>query len=282
MPVALSAIGPPRALDDTATLVPVNDGSPRAPLDLDGLQEAAGPPWQVRLHPATESTNALAAEAPQPGLVVVADHQTAGRGRLGRVWVTPAGAALTYSVVVDPDLDDEWWPLVPLAAGYAVARTVGGSLKWPNDVLVADPSGSGTAGKVCGILAERVVSGGRALAVIGIGINVDQTAAELPVPDATSLALVARTVDRTSLFGHTLHSLRQTLAVLASGPAAYVGHVRRRCATLGQDVRVDLPDGSVRQGRAVDLDDHGRLLLETADGTVTVAAGDVVHVRPAG
>ena len=254
----------------------------RVPLTLDGLQEAAGPHWQVQLHPAAGSTNALAASAPERGLVVVADHQTAGRGRLGREWVTPAGAALTFSAVVDPGLDDEWWPLVPLVAGYAVARAVGGSLKWPNDVVVADPAGGGPPGKVCGILVERVVSAdGRALAVIGVGINVDQTAEELPVPEAMSLALAARDADRTQLFGHVLHALRQSLAALADGPAAYVGHLRRRCTTLGRDVRADLPDGSVLEGRAVDLDDHGRLLVETQDGTVPVAAGDVIHVRPA-
>jgi BirA family biotin operon repressor/biotin-[acetyl-CoA-carboxylase] ligase len=236
----------------------------------------------VRLHPVAESTNALAVAAPERGLVVVAHHQTAGRGRLGREWVTPAGAALTFSAVVDPGVDDEWWPLVPLVAGYAVARAVGGSLKWPNDVLVSDPADTGPGGKVCGILVERVVgTDGRPLAVVGVGINVDQTAAELPVPGATSLALAGRAVDRTQLFGHVLHALRQSLAAMASGPAAYVGHLRRRCTTLGRDVRADLPDGSVLRGRAVDLDDHGRLLVETGEGTVAVAAGDVVHVRPA-
>src|SRR5689334_2709965 len=153
------------------TLVLVNDVSPRAPLELGRLQEAAGPHWQVQLHTAAESTNALAAAAPEHGLVVVADHQTAGRGRLGREWVTPAGAALTFSAVVDPTVDDEWWPLVPLVAGYAVARRVRGSVKWPNDVLLGGR-------KLCGILVERVhlraQTGDRPLAVVGIGINVDQ------------------------------------------------------------------------------------------------------------
>jgi BirA family biotin operon repressor/biotin-[acetyl-CoA-carboxylase] ligase len=201
--------------------------------------------------------------------------------------VTPAGAALTFSVVVDPVVGDEWWPLVPLVAGYAVSRAVGGSLKWPNDVLVSAPAGEGLGGpggpggQVCGILVERVVpSDGEALAVIGVGINVDQTAEELPVSGATSLVLAARAVDRTQLFGHVLHALRVSLAALAAGPAAYVGHLRRRCTTLGRDVRVDLPDGSVLMGRAVDLDDHGRLMVETGEGTVAGAAGDVVHVRP--
>jgi BirA family biotin operon repressor/biotin-[acetyl-CoA-carboxylase] ligase len=228
----------------------------------------------VRLHEAAESTNALAAAAPQPGLVVVADHQTAGRGRLGRTWVTPAGAALTFSVVVAPELADEWWPLLPLVAGYAVAQAVGGSLKWPNDVLLGDE-------KVCGILVERVAApGGSPMAVVGIGVNVDQTATELPVPTATSLALAGRPRDRTELFGDLLGRIRSGLEDVARSPREWVGPYRDLCATVGSDVRVDLPGGEVLVGRATDVDDHGRLVVETSSGTTRVAAGDVVHVRP--
>jgi BirA family transcriptional regulator, biotin operon repressor / biotin---[acetyl-CoA-carboxylase] ligase len=254
--------------------VVVNDLSPRAPLDLERLQEAAGPQWKVRLHAAAESTNALAAAAPEPGLVVVADHQTAGRGRLGRQWVTPAGAALTFSAVVDPGVDDEWWPLVPLVAGYAVARRVHGSVKWPNDVLLGGR-------KLCGILVERVHGGGRPLAVVGIGINVDQGEDELPVDTATSLALASGPVDRTDLFGHVLHDLWTTLGLMTGAPHAFVREYRVLCDTVGRNVRVDLPDGSALEGRATGVDDHGRLEVASADGVLVVAAGDVVHVRPA-
>ena len=214
------------------TLVPVNGPSPRAPLDLAALQGAAGPRWTVRLHGAAGSTNVLAAAAPERGLVLVADHQTAGRGRLGREWVTPPGAALTFSAVVDPVVDDEWWPLVPLVAGYAVARTVRGSLKWPNDVLLGER-------KVCGILVERVHvrahGGEKPLAVIGIGINVDQTEGELPTPTATSLALATGPVDRTVLLGDVLRALRRSLGVLATSPHTFVAGpcVRRSSATSG-------------------------------------------------
>ena len=260
------------------TLVVVNDISPRAPLDLDRLQEAAGPLWKVQLHAAAESTNALATASLERGLVVVADHQTAGRGRLGREWVTPPGAALTFSAVVDPVVDDEWWPLVPLVAGYAVARIVGGSVKWPNDVLLHDR-------KVCGILVERVHvrarGGDKPLAVVGIGLNVDQTADELPVPWASSLGLLGFPWDRTELFARVLHGLRVWLGVMTSGPTTFVANYRGRLDTLGRDVRVDLPDGSTLSGRADGVDDHGRLEVETSGGTVAVAAGDVVHVRRA-
>jgi BirA family biotin operon repressor/biotin-[acetyl-CoA-carboxylase] ligase len=232
----------------------------------------------VRLHAAAESTNALAAAAPERGLVVVADHQTAGRGRLGRTWTTPPGAALTFSAVVDPVLDDEWWPLVPLVAGYAVARRLRGSVKWPNDVLLGDR-------KVCGILVERVHlrAHGRdkPLAVVGIGINVDQREDELPVATATSLALATAAVDRTELFGQVLHDLRAWLGVTTGSPHTLVANYRGLCATLDQDVRVDLPDGSVLEGRATGVDEHGRLEVEAGGRVVAVAAGDVVHVRTA-
>lgn len=253
----------------------MTDPAPRAPLALDRLQEAAGPSWRVRLHATADSTNSLAAAAPEPGLVVVADHQTAGRGRLGRAWSTPPGAALTFSAVVDPRLDDEWWPLVPLAAGCAVAAAVDGALKWPNDVLL---EGS----KVCGILVERVRGPDAPLAVVGVGINVDQTRDELPVPTATSLALASRPHDRTRLLGSVLRELRARLEETSASPPAVVAAYRARCDTLGREVRVDLPGGEVLLGRAVDVDAQGRLVVEGAGGLRPVAAGDVVHVRPQG
>ncbi len=114
--------------------------SARSPLDQVALQAVAGPQWQVRLYAEAGSTNALAAADPVRHRIVVADHQQQGRGRLDRQWVTPPGAALTFSAVFDPVVDTEWWPVVPLVAGYAVARAIGGfaTLKWPNDVMIGD------------------------------------------------------------------------------------------------------------------------------------------------
>jgi len=246
------------------------------------LQEAAGPAWRVTLHVEAGSTNALASVEPAAQHVVVADHQQAGRGRLDRAWVTPPGAALTFSAVCDPGVDTAWWPVVPLVAGYAVARAIGevATLKWPNDVLVAGPSsGSGHRRKVCGILVERLNTQ-PPLAVIGIGINVDQTDAELPVPTATSLALAGRPVDRTELFGDVLRHLRESLDTFAASPAGFVDHYRARSATLGERVRVDLPGDRSITGRVVDVDAHGGLVVDTDDGTLTLSAGDVVHLRP--
>jgi BirA family biotin operon repressor/biotin-[acetyl-CoA-carboxylase] ligase len=118
--------------------------------------------------------------------------------------------------------------------------------------------------------------------VVGIGINVDQTADELPVPGATSLSLAASPRDRVQLFGDVLGRLRATLATTSARPGSLVDDYRPLCDTLGQTVRVDLPGGAVLEGRADDVDEHGRLVVRTADHAVAVAAGDVVHVRPAG
>jgi BirA family biotin operon repressor/biotin-[acetyl-CoA-carboxylase] ligase len=254
----------------------VNAAPPRAPLDQHSLQAVAGPQWQVRLYAEAGSTNALAAADPVRHRVVVADHQQAGRGRLDRQWVTPPGAALTFSAVFDPIVDAEWWPVVPLVAGYAVARALGGAarLKWPNDVLIGEQ-------KVCGVLVERVNTR-PPMVVIGIGINVDQTAGELPVPDATSLALEGLPTDRTALFGDVLGSLRTWLGQFAHHPATFIGHYLGRSATLDREVRVELPGDRTAEGRVVDIDAHGRLVVDTADGVLTLSAGDVVHVRPQG
>jgi BirA family transcriptional regulator, biotin operon repressor / biotin---[acetyl-CoA-carboxylase] ligase len=272
------------------TLVPVNAAPPRAPLDQVALQAVAGPQWQVRLYAEAGSTNALAAADPVRHRIVVADHQQAGRGRLDRAWVTPPGAALTFSAVFDPVVDVEWWPVLPLVAGYAVARALGdfARLKWPNDVMVEDArpgsgsgSGSGSDRKVCGILVERVNSR-PPMVVIGIGINVDQTEDELPVPTATSLALAGHPVERTALFGAVVRSLRVELGEFARHPQTFVHRYRGRSATLDRDVRVELPGDRTVEGRVHDFDGHGRMLLETPEGLRTLSAGDVVHVRAPG
>lgn len=255
----------------------------RPPLEQSALQEAAGADWTVQLHEAVGSTNAVASAAPARNLVVVADHQTAGRGRLDRQWETPPRSALTFSAVFDPVVEPQWWPLIPLAAGVAVARALGPSarLKWPNDVLVGEQ-------KLCGILVERLNTT-PAYAVIGIGLNVDQSREELPVPTATSLALAGLDHDRSTVFGAVLRQLRAALVQLAADPHGLVATYRGLSATLDRQVRVDMPDGSVLEGTAFDIDDHGRLVVATDEPeavgrpgsprTVTVGAGDVVHAR---
>lgn len=264
----------------------------RPPLDRETL--AASSSWRFEVVEESPSTNAEVAarfrDGERPGFALVAEHQTAGRGRLDRSWVTPARSALTVSFLLDPaGVPVARWPWLPLLAGVAVAEAVrrsapdvaaGVALKWPNDVLVSDPRGDR---KLAGVLLERVEADGRAAAVVGIGLNVSQTRAELPVPEATSLAAEGAAVDRTAL----LLLLADELAARAAawtGAGGQPDQVRasylRLCRTVGRTVRVQLPGQESLEGEAVDVDADGRLVLRTAAGRRRVGAGDVVHVRP--
>lgn len=212
--------------------------------------------------------------------VVTTRDQTAGRGRADRVWQAPAGTAIAMSVAVPlagiPAPALGW---LPLAAGVAVVDALTAvpgipraALKWPNDVLLDDR-------KVCGILAE--LHAGHA--VVGIGVNLVQTAAQLPVPTATSLALAGAGEDADSLAGRMLTAvtlLRGTVTALAAAggdpeASGLAAAVRDRCSTLGREVRVELPGGGELVGRAETIDAAGRIVVA---GT-PVAAGDVVHLR---
>jgi len=250
----------------------------RPPLDLDRLVTPVD--WSVDVVESAPSTNALVAERARrgaaEGLVVVAEHQTAGRGRLDRTWDTPARAALTVSVLLVPKVAAADWPWLPLLTGHATAlalRQLGvpAALKWPNDVLLGDR-------KVAGILTERVDTTTGPAVVTGIGVNVDQLREELPHDGATSLAIAGSSVDRTKLLSTLLRSLRTEYDGFQGGrlPAlrsAYAGS----CATLGRQVRVALPNGETLVGEATAIDEGGRLLVSGPSGTVPVSAGDVVH-----
>ena len=223
----------------------------------------------------TGSTNLVVREralAGEPaGLVVVAERQTAGRGRLDRQWTSPPRAGLTFSVLLRPSLPVARWGWPPLFGGLAVADAVrdrcglDAVLKWPNDVLVGEE-------KVCGLLAEAVGSAAGGAVVLGIGLNVTTTREELP-PDrpASSLRLLgATTTDRDTLLRAVLRSLSRVVG--EADPDAYPGP----CSTLGRRVRLELADRSV-EGTAEAVDDDGRVVV---DGT-PYGAGDVVHLRPA-
>lgn len=256
----------------------------RPSLDEQAAAAAASVGWRLEVVDEAPSTNHLVAErfrgGEEHGLVVVAEHQTAGRGRLGRGWVTPARTSVTASFLLvpeeDPDGGRRSWSWLPLLTGMAAARAIGAVtgldavLKWPNDVLVE-------GGKVGGILLERV-GDGRAAAVIGVGLNVDQTADELPVQEATSLRLATGgQVDRTRLLAALITELARAYDDWHSG-GQLLGAYRELCSTLGRQVRVMVPGGEI-EGEALDVDDDGRLVVRTQDGEEHLAAGDVVHVR---
>lgn len=248
----------------------------------------AGRFGDVRMRARTDSTNrevlALARAGAPEGVVVVADHQTAGRGRRGRSWVAPPGTALLASLLLRPAMEPGSAHLavacVALAAADACEEVAGvrPALKWPND-LVVDDDAAGT-GKLAGILAEALVNGGRLDAVVvGMGMNVVRFAS--PPAGAVFLEdLAGRPVDRHALLQAWLGKLDRRYPSVAAPAAreALLDDYRRRCATLGRRVRVAL-DGETFEGRAVGLTGAGHLVIEAAGGRREVGAGDVVHLR---
>ncbi|MCW2745370.1 MAG: ligase [Mycobacterium sp.] len=255
----------------------------RGPLPADALRAAVTAPgsrWrEVVVLDRTSSTNTVAAErsragAPE-GLVVLAEEQTAGRGRLDRRWTSPPGSGVTLSVLLRPAPEllarrGGWLPLLAGLAVAAAARRCGvdAALKWPNDVLVGDR-------KLAGVLAE-VVDGA---VVVGIGLNVTTTPEELPADrPATSLLLAgASTTDRLTVTTVLLGELADAYGQWERRPDELAERYQAGCTTLGRPVSISLPGGTTVTGTAERIDEAGRLVI---DGTA-YAAGDVVHLRPA-
>lgn len=264
--------------------MPVPPSAMRRPsLDHSRLDALSGG-WRVEILDQTPSTNAaLAARARSgeaAGLVITTEHQTAGRGRLDRGWVTPARSALTVSALLrpDPSIPVERWPWLPLMTGVAVASTLrkkgyAAGLKWPNDVLIEGR-------KVCGILIERIEVPDGAAAVIGFGLNTSLTREELPIETATSLELESGApVDRTEMLVALLEELGAAYEIWGTDPAELARRYRELSVTVGEQVRAELPGGEVWEGVATEIDDFGRLVIETGEGTRVVGAGDVIHAR---
>jgi len=266
--------------------MPEYDAPP--PLDTPSLRaEVAGPGrhWrQLDVVEQTGSTNAdllarAAAGEDIAGAVLIAEHQTAGRGRNGRVWTSP-GAQLTMSVGVDGGgVPPDSWGWLPLATGVAVVDTVApfgvdAGLKWPNDVLVGDR-------KLAGILTE--VAAAQRFIVVGIGLNVTLRGDEVPDADATSLrALGVETLDRGQLVAALLRELGTRFSRWRAANGADAGLIadyRARSVTIGSRVRAILPGGGEVLGVAQSIDEQGRLHIDSDAGTVAVSAGDVVHLR---
>jgi BirA family biotin operon repressor/biotin-[acetyl-CoA-carboxylase] ligase len=242
----------------------------------------------VRTVASTGSTNAdLLARGGPEGQVLVAEEQTAGRGRAGRTWVSQPGASLTFSVLLRPASVPPsargWLPLltgVAVAAGVRSAAGVAASLKWPNDVLVGDR-------KLAGILAEQSSDGDAV--VVGVGLNVAMREGTLPVSPAglpaTSLLVEGADVARELVLAEILRSLERWYLGFSADPdpvrSGLLAEYRAACATLGRQVRVELPAGRVLAGVAEDVDPGGRLLVRPADAAsaTPVAAGDVIHLR---
>jgi BirA family transcriptional regulator, biotin operon repressor / biotin---[acetyl-CoA-carboxylase] ligase len=242
-----------------------------------------GGTWDVRRFEEIDSTNAYlrreARKGAPEGTVAVADHQSAGRGRMDRRWESPVGASLLTSVLFRPDFDPSELHLCTAAVALAAAEAcrqvagVGAVVKWPNDLLVGDA-------KLAGVLAEAEFDGTSCTVVVGLGLNVDWPG-PAGVGGTCLNDLSSAPVDRDVLGDAFLEALsgRRALLDTAEGRREVAAELRHRCATLGQRVRVELPAEAV-VGVAVEVDDAGHLVVQTAAGPRTVSAGDVVHLRP--
>lgn len=239
----------------------------------------------VEFHAALGSTNdrarALLSDRAAEGIAVVADLQTAGRGRQGRSWLSPPGLNLMVSVGVRPRLvaanAGQLGLATALAACAACESVTHLLVKWPNDLYTHDGL------KVGGILIETTLEGGRlADAVIGLGLNVNWRRAEIPEQvreGATSLAdLAGHDLERVQLLASYLAALDAEVKLLEAGVSP-VERLRGRSWLDGRRVRVAVPGGEV-EGEAAGIADDGALLVRTATATRRVLFGDAVHVTP--
>ncbi len=232
-------------------------------------------PFSVEYHDAIDSTNRCARELAESGgeeTAIVAGEQTAGRGRLNRDWESPPGG-IYCSLLCRPSIAPVEAPLFTLAAAVATTETLAtvgcdGSIKWPNDVLVGEPER-----KIAGILTEMQGETDRIdWMVVGIGINVETP----PIAESTGLNdEIDGTVDRRTVIQGIIERFHQ----LRAAPAEILPAWREHSATLGRDVRVETPEGSV-VGTATEIVSPGALLVETDGGTERIHAGDCEHLRP--
>ena len=234
----------------------------------------------VETVPETGSTNAdLLLRTDEKGLVLTAQHQTAGRGRLDRTWEAPSGVNLLFSAVVHLAGPAERTPLVTPALALALVKAlkvlaVEAQVKWPNDVLLS------AGGKVAGILAQGTPHDPQTV-IVGMGCNIGWPLNDDGPPGATSLAAAkANNVDPIGLLVQILVAFEEQLKMLeaANGDELLRQELLECSATIGQQVRVEQSAGDLT-GRAVDLKTSGELVIENAEGHHVVSVGDVIHLR---
>jgi BirA family transcriptional regulator, biotin operon repressor / biotin---[acetyl-CoA-carboxylase] ligase len=249
--------------------------TPRAPLDQSQITSTLSQYWRVSVVDLTASTQDDLAEKVnagdgKSGDVIIANYQSAGRGRLDRTFLAPASTALLFSIYLNPDRSRDDWSFIPLLAGFSIAdtlRKIGAdvSIKWPNDLLINEM-------KLGGIISTAAGAG----VIIGIGINVSTTVTELPVERATSLAIAGVTkLDRNFLLPLLLNAFENDFRAWDLGES-FLEKYSQLSATQGREVTIIGPAESSIRSRAKSFDDQGRLHLE--DGQI-VTVGDVIHLR---
>lgn len=257
-----------------------------APLDIVRLREMlsdVGLWTDLRAVASTGSTNAdLVAEARQhsdDGIVLLAEEQTAGRGRFERRWESPAGASIAFSMLLRPTRGAMEWGWLSLLAGMAVATGIEKAtqaapgrveLKWPNDVLL-------DGRKLCGILSERVETTVPA-AVVGIGINFSLDESELPVENATSLLLAGLDTDKTTVLAAVLREFAALYQQWERDGQVHDAY-SQRCASIGAPLKVMVDEHTTVLGTGDHVDAHGRIVVRTPQGLQAFSAGDVHHLR---
>ncbi len=222
---------------------------------------------EIHYYDITDSTNVKAKELNKPGVLVIAERQTAGRGRFGRTWISEPGG-LYFSLTLPKSLPIEEIPKLTLTTGVAVAEAIGGRLKWTNDVLIDGK-------KVCGILCELAGEVEDPLIIVGIGINVNN-----PVPDyAISLKDVyGKPLNRSEILGKVLRNFARYYEMLIDGEWSKIRERWKELSdTLGREIIVKVA-GEEYKGKAIDIDEDGGLLLETDKKIIKVYSGECFYV----
>lgn len=226
--------------------------------------------WSVKVVESIDSTqSALKSSSPQHGDVIVAEYQSAGRGRLDRTFESAKGSGLLFSAFVQPQRPQSEWGFIPLLVGLSVAEVLGIEFftKWPNDIL-------SDLGKVGGILCEIHGNG----IVIGVGLNVSTTQDQLPVPTASSILLTTgESPDRNQLLPAILKEIAFNLAEWETGESMedLIDDYLDSSATMGKRVSAQLPDGSTIVGTVTGISANGELLL---DSGAIISVGDITHL----
>ncbi len=232
-------------------------------LRLEQINQKVAQYWSVSVTEETTSTQIDLANNFKAGNVLVAEYQSAGRGRLDRKFEVPPRKGLTFSFCLDAQAELGWIPLITgLAVSNAINKYLNQNLtnvKWPNDLLIDGK-------KLAGILSEKNSFG----VVVGVGINIFQTREELPIDNAVSLSMFGE-IDRTELLIEILNELGNMLSNIAIHKNEY----RSKCATLGKTVRATLPNGEVIEDMAIAISEEGALLLKNRE----ISVGDILHLR---